>query len=65
MPCYIISPLETNKETANSKMIKLFRSKVIKCPVSEVKETINNKMQELKREGYKPYFIPGGGAMEI
>lgn len=65
LPCYIISPLETNKETANSKMIKLFRSKVIKCPVSEVKETINNKMQELKREGYKPYFIPGGGHGDI
>ena len=37
LPCYIISPLETNKVTVNSKMIKLFRSKTVKCPVTEVK----------------------------
>ncbi|MCB5559714.1 pyridoxal-phosphate dependent enzyme [Anaerosalibacter bizertensis] len=65
LPCYIISPTETNKITANSKMIKLFRSKVIKCSVTEVKETINKTVKELKREGYKPYFIQGGGHGDI
>lgn len=61
LPCYIISPLETSKITANSKMIKMFKANVIKCPINEVKETIDNTMQELKNEGYKPYFIQGGG----
>lgn len=65
LPCYIISPSETNKTTANSKMIKLFGSKVIKCPIKEVKETINNVMQKLKKEGYNPYFIQGGGHGDI
>lgn len=65
LPCYIISPTETKKITANSKMIKLFRSKVIKCSVTEVKETINKTVKELKREGYKPYFIQGGGHGDI
>ncbi|WP_353095820.1 pyridoxal-phosphate dependent enzyme [Tissierella praeacuta] len=61
LPCYIISPLEINKVTANSRMIELFGGKVTKCPISEVKETINRKIEELKKKGYKPYFIQGGG----
>lgn len=61
LPCYIISPSETDKSTANSKMIKLFGAEIIKCPVVEVKETINTTIQELKKGGYKPYFIQGGG----
>lgn len=61
MPCYIISPIESNNETTNSKMIKLFDSKIIKCPVSKIKETIDNKMKELKCGGLNPYFIEGGG----
>ena len=61
LSCYIISPLETGKPTFNSKMIELFGAKIIGCPVSDVKETIDNKMLELKRRGYKPYFIQGGG----
>ncbi len=61
LPCHIISPSETNKITGNSKMIKLFGSKVIKCPVTEVKETINDVIQNLKNAGYNPYFIQGGG----
>ena len=61
LPCYIISPSETNKTTANSKMIKLFGAKVIKCSITEVKETINDVIQNLKNAGYNPYFIQGGG----
>jgi len=60
-PCYIISPLETNRPTYNSKMIELFGAKIIRCHVSEVKETIDRVMLELKSQGYKPYFIQGGG----
>ena len=42
-------------------MIKLFGAKVIKCSITEVKETINDVIQNLKNAGYNPYFIQGGG----
>ncbi|MSU00245.1 1-aminocyclopropane-1-carboxylate deaminase/D-cysteine desulfhydrase [Tissierella pigra] len=61
LPCYIISPIENYKSTFNSKMIELFGSKIIQCPVSDVKETIDNKILELKNKSYNPYFIQGGG----
>lgn len=61
VPCYIISPIETNNPTSNSKMIELFESKIIHCRVEEVKETINHVLLNLKNQGYKPYFIQGGG----
>lgn len=61
LPCYIISPIENSMTTFNSKMINLFGAKIIRCPISEVKETIERKVNELKNIGYKPYFIQGGG----
>ena len=61
LQCYIISPNEASKPTTNSKMVKLFGAKVIKCAVSEVSATIDKIMKELKNEGYNPYFIQGGG----
>lgn len=61
LPCYIISPTETSKPTSNSKMIELFGDEIIQCAVSEVKETINRKIESLETQGYKPYFIQGGG----
>lgn len=61
LPCYIISPIETSKSTYNSKMIDLFGAKIVRCSVSEVKETIDKKIIELKNKGFKPYFIAGGG----
>lgn len=61
LQCYIISPVENMKMTFNSRMIGLFGTKVIMCPVSEVKEMIDNQILELKNKGFKPYFIPGGG----
>ena len=62
IPCYIISPSDTlNKITNNSKMLRIFGSKIVNCPLSEVKKTIDNTLRELKGRGYKPYFIQGGG----
>src|SRR5690554_2427890 len=49
MPCYIISLLETSNPTLNSKMIKLFGADVTYCPVSEVKETIKKKLENLRK----------------
>lgn len=61
LPCYIITPVENSKVTYNSKMIELFGAQIIKCAVSEVKKTLDEKISELKEMGHKPYFIPGGG----
>ena len=60
MPCYIISPEEDYHETANSKMVEKFGAYIIKAPVTQIKETINELMTELSKM-YKPYFIQGGG----
>ena len=59
--CYVISPEEASEETANSKMLELFKAEVIVVPVTEVADTIEKKKLDLKIEGKKPYFIPGGG----
>lgn len=59
--CIILSPTETNKTTYNSKMMELFGAEIINCQVSEVRDTISEKLNELINEGYKPYFIQGGG----
>lgn len=61
IPCYIISPLEVSEPTINSKLIDLFEAEVIRCTVSEVSNTIEEKLADLKSKGYSPYFIAGGG----
>jgi len=42
-------------------MMELFGSEIISCKVSEVKDTIDRELSMLTKEGYKPYFIEGGG----
>jgi D-cysteine desulfhydrase len=61
LPCYIISPIETSKPTSNSKMMRLFGAEISQCTVSDVSNIINQKLEQLITEGYKPYFIQGGG----
>jgi len=59
--CFIISPLDKNKETFNKQFMDFFGAKLVTCNLPEVKETISNTLRELKAEGYDPYFIQGGG----
>jgi D-cysteine desulfhydrase len=61
IPCYIISPSELIHPTANSKMIEIFGAFVIPSPISEISNTINQLLDELKEKGFMPYFIQGGG----
>ena len=61
MGCYIISPEEANEKTFNSQMMDLFGAIITVVPVLDVHDTIEQKLSELKKEGKKPYFIPGGG----
>lgn len=61
LKCIIISPVETSKTTFNSQMMEFFGAEIISCKVSEVKDTIGGELSRLTKEGYKPYFIEGGG----
>lgn len=61
LSCVIISPVETSKSTYNNQMMEIFGAEIMSCKVSEVKETIEGELSRLTKEGYKPYFIEGGG----
>ena len=61
LKCIVISPVETSKTTFNSQMMEFFGAEIISCKVSEVKDTIDRELSRLTVEGYKPYFIEGGG----
>ena len=61
MACYLIGPEEVSDSTYNSKFMRLFGAQIITVPVEKVHDTIERKITELKVEGKKPYFIPGGG----
>lgn len=65
LPCYIISPLEVQKKTFNSIMMKGFGAKIITVPVNEVHDTIEATVKQLKKDNNKPYFIEGGGHGDI
>lgn len=58
---YIIAPKEASESTFNSQMMELFGAEITTVPVSEVHDTIEGKIGELKAAGKKPYFIEGGG----
>ena len=59
--CYIIAPQEASEPTFNRQMMELFGAEITIVPVSEVHDTIEGKLAELKAAGKKPYFIEGGG----
>lgn len=59
--CIVITPEEASEPTFNSKLRSMFGAEVITVPVRDVHDTIENTLENLKTEGLKPYFIPGGG----
>lgn len=59
--CYIISPKEVSKLTYNSQMMEMLGADITIVPVELVHYTIDEKIEELKMAGKKPYFIEGGG----
>ena len=61
LECYIIAPQEASEPTFNSQMMAMFGAEITTVPVSEVHDTIEGKIAELKAAGKKPYFIEGGG----
>lgn len=61
MPCYLIESEEISDDTYNSRLMKLFGAEIITVPVNSVHDTIESKLKELRDNGNRPYFIPGGG----
>lgn len=61
LPCFIVSPEETSEETFNAAMMRLLGAKVTVCPVSEVHDTIEALLANLRSSNMNPFFIPGGG----
>ena len=61
LKCVIIGPSEVSDSTYNSIMMEVFGAEIIVVPVEEVSRTIDNKLDELRQSGHRPYFIMGGG----
>lgn len=62
LPCMLIFG-ETESESNNKNLFlyNLFDAKVVYSEIDKVSETIDKQMKKLASDGYKPYFIPGGG----
>jgi len=61
MGCYLIAPQEASEPTFNSQMMEIFGAEITTVPVSEVHDTIEEKIADLRNAGKFPYFIEGGG----
>lgn len=61
LKCLIIGPSEVIDPTYNSKLMDILGAEIISVPVDEVKDTIDAKLEELRKAGHDPYFIMGGG----
>lgn len=61
MPCRIVTASGAEEQTANSRMAALFGASFVRCPVEEVHDTIETTLAELRAQGRRPFFIPGGG----
>lgn len=61
MKCCVVSPKEASEKTFNSQMTELFGAEIITVSLDRVHDTIEGKMEALRKAGYHPYFIEGGG----
>ena len=61
LPCHIVSPIEGNRPTNNSRITNLLKAHCVMSSLSDVSTTIDALLQELRSQGMNPYFIPGGG----
>ncbi|MBM6614825.1 pyridoxal-phosphate dependent enzyme [Desemzia sp. RIT804] len=60
-PCLIISPSSQNTPTMNQRLVETLNAKLIFTPLSQVRDTIQQTIEQLKQDGLRPYFIQGGG----
>ena len=65
LDCCIISPESASEASYNGMLMSMFGAKVLTVLVSDVHDTIERTLNELRAAGRKPYFIPGGGHGDI
>lgn len=61
LDCHIISPQENREILYNTRMVEEFGAVIETCPVTEVSETIDRRVEAYRQEGRNPFFILGGG----
>lgn len=61
IPCILIGPQEVSDMTYNSKLMDILGAEIVTVPVDKVHDAIEAKINELRANHKKPYFIPGGG----
>lgn len=62
IPCHIVSPADedgTRIDTYNSKMVLACNAKFHYCKKTDVRDTVESVLKELKAEGLNPYYIYG------
>ena len=59
--CHIISPEGHSEILNNTFMVTKFGATIETCPVTQVAQTIEKRLDAFRREGKNPYFIKGGG----
>lgn len=59
--CHVISPNEHREVLYNTKLVEQFGAVIETCPVDRVAETIERRKEAYREEGFRPYFITGGG----
>jgi len=57
LSCHIISPEENRERLYNTKLVERFGAVIETCPVSQVSDTIDRRMEAYRAEGRRPYFI--------
>lgn len=61
LDCHIISPEENREILYNTRLVEDFGAVIETCPVTQVSETIDRRVEAYRKEGRNPYFILGGG----
>ena len=61
LKCITVMHGEEDKTSLNLRLVRASGAQPVFCPVSQVAETIETTLEELRGEGRSPYFIPGGG----
>lgn len=61
LACHIISPEENREMLYNTRLVADFGGVIETCPVTQVSETIDRRVEAYRQEGKNPYFILGGG----
>lgn len=61
LSCHIISPEENREMLYNTRLVEDFGAVIETCPVTEVSQTIDRRIDAYRQAGRNPYFILGGG----